>query len=59
MTAKKVIERIAPIVISAAVAYWPQWTSALQAHGGWYAVAGLALTVAGNEFYHWYMTPKT
>lgn len=54
MTFRKVIERIVPIAVAAAVGYWPQWMAALQAHGGWYAVAGLALTVGGNEFYQWY-----
>lgn len=51
---RKVFERIAPVVLAGLVAYWPQWTAALSAHGGWYAVVGLALTVGGNEVYHWY-----
>lgn len=55
---KKVIVRVVPVLFGVAVGYWPHAIAALESYGGWYAVAGAALTLIGQEVYHRFIAPK-
>ncbi len=51
----KLIDGAAPIILTALVAYWPQYTKSMKDRGGWWAVAGTALMVVGHVVYRAYM----
>ncbi len=51
----KVIDGAAPIILTALVAYWPQYVQSMKDRGGRWAVAGTVLMVVGHVIYRAYM----
>ena len=49
--ALEIIGRAIPIAMTAGAVYFVQWTDAMKARGGWWAVAGTVLMIVGAEVY--------